>query len=180
MPKPREEYLYILCKDRAYFAPIKTMGPIVQPLKVTKKAVIAMLMSGCHVYEYVLGTHETIKLTLDNIKDDNARHANAGVVKKNPEVNKPVVPEKLEGVKVPNEPKLCEIAEPEKDINPVNQPAEKDTSNDSINPADFKFELNEDGTVNENSINWNIFTNKDERRALRNRINEINAAAKAK
>ena len=53
MPKKVEEMLYILCPSRAYLYPAKIMGPIVHPLKLSKTAVIQLLMSGAEVYEFI-------------------------------------------------------------------------------------------------------------------------------
>ena len=75
MPKPQEVFLHVLIKDRAWLSPIGIMGPVIQPLKVNKKDVVKMIMSGCNIYEYLLDSKQTIKLTVHNIMDDDKRHA---------------------------------------------------------------------------------------------------------
>ena len=179
MPKPREEYLYILVSNHGYLAPLKMMGPVVRPIKVPKKIVCQLIMNGCTVYEYIPFSKETVKLTYENINDP---HRLDGITVEVPEV-KPVVdmtppPEPVveetksepEPIPVPEELENIQIPEVQPAPNVIERP----------DPQDYIFEYNEDGTVNESVIDWKSFTDKTERRAIRTRINEINRAAREK
>ena len=181
MPKPREEYLHILVRSRAYLAPLKMMGPIVHPLKVNKKAVIQLLLNSCEVVEYVPKTGNTIPLSLTNI-NDNGRYSSEDIASLK-EVKTPVKPVRVDGVPVETKPESNEKA-------PADPETPKDESKEQVVETEDKVEetqtepvvddiianyplVMKDGKVDESDIEWNQFT-KAQRRALRNRINEMN------
>lgn len=198
MPKPREEYMHILCSDRAYLAPLHLMGPVVHPLKVNKKAVVRLLTNGCTVYEVNLETKATVQLTLMNINDNSRFEQSAEAAK--PEAAKPIMPVTTSGV--PKDTKDQAPADPEAD-QPKEQVVEDETKEpesagepestqiedtDSGTAQDdkaekdkvesYEFVLNEHGKVDESKIDWSQFT-KEERRVLRTRITAVNAEAAA-
>lgn len=163
MPKKPTEYIHILCRDRAFLEPINIMGPIVQPLKVTKKAAVAMLMNGATLYEYDIPTKKTLKLTLTNINDPN-RYATEVPTQKIPEPVTPVIKSGVTNM-------IVETPEVTSDEN---------VDDDGVKPFnvdEYEFTFNENGTVNESTIPWTSYT-KEERKALHNKIRELNAAAK--
>ena len=165
MPKPQTEYLHITCLDRAYLAPIKTMGPIVRPLKVEKKAVIRLVMSGAHVAVYNLQTKESTMLTMQNIKS-----LEGSTVTASPRNNISLNKNTDKASEVPVETPAPVIEQPE-------EKAASETS-DSMDGDKYALEFNPDGTVNETHIPWGSFS-KAERKKLRARINAANEAAKA-
>jgi hypothetical protein len=179
MPKPQEVFLHVLIKDRAWLSPIGIMGPVIQPLKVNKKDVVKMIMSGCNIYEYLLDSKQTIKLTVHNIMDDDKRHADF-----------------LKAINTPQESEFFSLGDDDEEDEAVEE--EESTEEAAVeldhgtymvdlparepkpfSAADFEFEFNDDGTVNEKNIPWNRFSSKEERKALRARINEINSARRA-
>ena len=180
MPKKIEESLHILCPSRAYLAPVNLMGPIVQPLRVGKKAVVQLLMSGAEVYEYIPSTKGTLKLTLKNINDPD--RYNSFIPK--PDVENPVGVDIKESVKVDisnidTAPRENPVINAVKDKFGVDLTAtdNSEVPTEEVNRVEnYKFDLNEDGTVNESTISWSEFS-KNERKALRARITEINAIA---
>ena len=150
MPKPIPEYIYIVCPDRAYFSPIKTMGPISRPLKVSKKAATRMVMSGAHVYQYELGTGQTSLLTPENVRDA-----------------KPIDAKPIPAPAPPEE----KPEDPIPDLEPENIPK---VETKPIDVETMVFEYNANGKIDETKIAWGNYT-KEERRAIRARINEINS-----
>lgn len=152
MPKKVEEMIHILCTSRGYLYPIGIMGPIVQPLIVSKNSAIQLLMNGADVYEYIPKSKNTIKLTLSNI-NDNHRYDEV----KPEQVSQPIVePVVKPGVSI--SPAISENAEVVEDSS-----------------SDFGFEYNEDGTVDESKIDWTKYT-KNQRKAIRAKINEHNTS----
>ena len=190
MPKKIEEKIYILSPSRAYLAPAKVMGPIVHPMLVTKIVAVNILMNGAELYEYIPKTKDTLKLTLGNINDPNRY---AVLNKKNTAETKaiPVEPvtrngvpnvEKSEHIQEPIPEVGEKVAEPEQTSNVVDEPvtpvAEVVEPEEDV-VAKLVFEYNEDGTVNETVINWGDYT-KNQRKAIRVRINEHNASLTTK
>lgn len=170
MPKKIEEKLHILCTSRAYLAPAKVMGPIVHPLLVTKSVAVQLLMSGAEVFEYVPESKKTFKLTLGNINNPSRYDA----IKEPAPEEIPVEPVERNGV-----PTI---------VTPISEPApeEGETSTEAAPSADvveevvvanIVFTYNEDGTVDESGIIWNNYS-KNQRKAIRARINEYNASMK--
>lgn len=170
MPKKVEEKIYILCPYRGYIAAAKIMGPIVHPLQVDKTVAIKMLMTGAEVHEYDPKTKETIKLTINSINDPK-RFWNA----KHPVTNgTPVNTVVKTGVQV-GIPKVEKVTEPEPE-------STEPTIEETVQELETKeatqlvtFEYNEDGTVNENVINWSMYT-KSQRKAIRAQITAHNAS----
>ena len=173
MPKKVEEQLLILCPSRAYLAPIEMMGPVVQPISVAKSAVVKLLMSGAEVHEYNKDTKKSVKLTLSNINDPD---------RFGPKVitpSDPVTPRTTPGVKVPN------TEDPKPDTESKDPEVQTDSTNGGeINPlavtlsdGEFVLTIKEDGLVDESVIDWNSFPS-DDRRKIRAKINEFNAAPK--
>lgn len=196
MPKPVETYMHILVRDRAWLSPLGTMGPVIHPIKVNKKDVIKLIMSGCQVYEYLLDSKQTIKLTVHNIRNDKKRHEDYFKeieAKEDPqffgieeeesnELQMSIVSDdKEENMFAETTTNVVEGESMTIDF--AEEAAAKPESNIEEGPitADtYVFALNEDGTVDESTISWNLFSGRDERRALRARINAINAEAKAR
>ena len=184
MPKKVEEKLYILTPYRGYINPLKMVGPVVHPIKVTKLAATDILMSGAEVYEFIPETKETIKLTLENI--NNRKEP----IKITQVTSAPVTPVTVQGVPRVEESLDTikdeagnEVDVPAGDVN--DEPAEIVSEEPAVENVDestgkedivstFAFEYNEDGTVNESVINWSSFS-KNERKAIRARITEHNA-----
>lgn len=199
MPKPREVYMHILCPDRAYLAPLKLMGPVVHPMKVNKKAVIRMLTYGCTVYEVDLKTQSTVKLSLTNINDEHRFESTPEAEPKSEQVPAPVPMTHSEGIPnlVPAVPETdeskkqvvedttgkSESADTSSETRPsVTETGTTQNGNDQSKEKDlvesYELTINENGKVDETKIDWSKF-NKEERRALRNRITAINAEANA-
>ena len=184
MPKPIDVYLHVMIRDHAWLAPLGVMGPIVHPVKVNKKDIVKLIMSGCDIYEYILDTKDTIKLTVHNIMDDKKRYADH---EKEKAAKQDVQFFSLGGDDVMEEEEPA--AETTTNVTEEDQPLVIDATEEAavvpeeepekVTAETYVFIYNEDGTVNERTINWNEFSGRDERRALRARINEINAAAKA-
>lgn len=184
MPKPAETYMHILVKDRAYLSQIGVMGPVVRPLKVNKKDVIKMIMAGCNIYEYLLDSKQTIKLTVHNIMNDAKRHEDYFKSLNTPKESEFFFigddedePSFDDGEEVPaesTEEAAVELESQTEDpaINPDSEPK-------TLSPETYEFSYNEDGTVDETGIPWNQFASREERKALRARINEINSARRA-
>ena len=160
MPKKVEEMLYILCPSRAYLYPAKIMGPIVHPLKLSKTAVIQLLMSGAEVYEFIPKTKKTIKLTLGNINNPN-RYESA--IETTEVEEKPVEPVVRKGV-----PNLVTI-----DASSSEEESDTAFINGHVQSDPVIFEYNEDGTVDESKIEWSKYS-KNERKEIRRLINEKN------
>lgn len=202
MPKPREEYMHILCRDRAYLAPLGQMGPIVHPLKVNKKAVVKLLINGCTVYEVNPATGATVELTLTNI-NDNSRFEKQSQTASPTEPSAPVKPTPVTGVSTepsdapaPADPETSqseeqvvedeksgtsESAEASQDSRPSTEEHETGTAQKSDPRSKveaYELVIKENGRVDETKIDWSGLT-KEERRALRNRINTVNAEATA-
>lgn len=199
MAKKNPEYIHILCTSRAYLAALNMMGPIVHPLKVTKKQAVALLMSGAKVYEYIPGSQLTFELTLSNVNDKSrydflkqdemkkkaVQHTKSVGILVQPVEVKSEVEKKEEApvVETQPEPKATPVveeeapADPEPEVAPiVEEPVvEEQVVETAVSKVDsYEFTLNENGKVDESKINWNEFT-KEERKALRTRINSINA-----
>lgn len=160
MRKKKMEYIHILCTSRSYLAPLKLMGPVVHPLKVSKNAAYQLLLSGAEVIEYIPETKMTLKLTLMNINDPNrydalkteAPKAAAPVVQKENAGIHPVnpVPKKEEPKPVPaaevkapvvetvpettSEPEAKEDPKPESNPEPVKEPETENTETVSTVP----------------------------------------------
>ena len=100
----KEEFLYILCRTNGYIPQLSMSGPIVHPLKVPKKTVVNMIMSGLTVYEYHAATKMTKELTLDNIDNEN-RWGDSPIAVAN-KVETPIVPQESFGVAKPEEPSV--------------------------------------------------------------------------
>lgn len=163
MPKKsvQEETLHILCKDRAFLWPLNIMGPVVHPLKVTKKVAVNLLMSGAEIYEYDTVTKMTYKLKLEDLLQKE-RHKDPEAPFKN---DTPVMHQPM----VKNTP-TAESAVAEEN---VEEPSEE-TSLPTLPPIEETLNYLEDGTVDESNIDWSSYS-KAQRKALRARINEINA-----
>lgn len=202
MAKKNPEYIHVLCTSRAYLAALNMMGPIVHPLKVTKKQAVALLMSGAKVYEYIPGSQLTFELTLSNVNDKSRYdflkqdEMKKKAVQPTTSVGIPVQPVEVKSevekkeeapvVETPVQPEPEVItpaveeeapADPEPEVAPiVEEPVvEEQVVETAVSKVDsYEFTLNENGKVDESKINWNEFT-KEERKALRTRINSINA-----
>ena len=177
MPKKPVEYIHILCNNRAYLEPIKVMGPIVQPLKVSKSAAVQLLMSGATVYEVDIVSKKTLKLSLANINDPK-RWSPTATIK--PVITEPVTPILKPGVPVIQEEKTEDVV-PE--ITPVNEVIDSaevivDKENEEMTADNYEFSYLENGLVDETAIPWSNFT-KNQKKALRARINEHNATVVA-
>lgn len=185
MPKPAETYMHILVKDRAYLSQIGVMGPVVQPLKVNKKDVIKMIMAGCNIYEYLLDSKQTIKLTVHNIMNDAKRHEDYFKSLNTPkesefffigdDEDEPKFEDEEEEASTESTEEAAVELEPQTE-DPVINP---DPETKTLSPETYEFSYNEDGTVDETGIPWNQFASREERKALRARINEINSARRA-
>lgn len=168
MPKKIEEFLYILCPDRAYIAPIHMMGPIVQPLQVSKPDVAQMLLNGNTVYEYDLKTKNTFRVSMENL--NKAVHADpkpvsmGNSIKRENTIGVTITPNTAPVADVVNsiEVEDTEVVTEEPNVS-IEESAETTSTTDT---AEFSFEYNEDGTVNENKINWASYS-KTERKSLR-------------
>lgn len=170
MPKKIEEKIHILSPSRAYIAPAKVMGPIVHPLLVDKSVAVKILMSGAELYEYIPKTKKTLKLTLGNINDPN-RYDVLNETKNTETKITPVEPVTKSGVPIINKSDI-----PEKDS--VEEETEENPT--EVSTIDnLVFEYNEDGTVNESKIPWSTYS-KNQRKAIRARINEYNASITSK
>lgn len=182
MPKPVEIYMHILVKDRAYLSQIGVMGPIVQPLKVNKRDVIKMVMAGCNIYEYLLDSKQTIKLTVHNIMDDKKRHEDYFKSLETPPetdyfyIGDDVCEDEETVADIEETIEATESTE-EAAVELEDKPVEDEPK--TLTAESYEFEYNEDGTVNEKNIPWNRFSSKEERKALRARIREINSVANA-
>ncbi len=169
MPKKVEEMMYILSPSRAYLSPARIMGPIVHPLKISRAAVIELLMNGAEVYEFIPKTKKTIKLTLGNINDKNRYNnkAEEDVTK----VSTGIEPVISTGVQITSTEKPDD-AKTESEIS-----TEELSTVDNIAAEDgpISFEYNEDGTVDESKIDWSSYS-KNQRKEIRSKINENNAA----
>ena len=174
MPKKIEEKIHILSPYRGYLAPANVMGPIVHPLSVDKSVVAKILMSGADVYEYLPHNKKTLKLTLSNLNDSNRyNEVNHKPTKAD---NTPVAPVMKIGVPAMTEvedikPEIKE--ETSTNLNPV---IEEPIATETTQPASkFIFEYNEDGTVNENKIEWSKYS-KNQRKEIRAQIIQYNAS----
>ena len=192
MPKKIEETIHILCQSRGYLAPAKIMGPIVRPLLVAKSVAVQLLMIGAEVYEYVPKTKQTIKLTLTNINNPDRYKVVAkpteetsvtpvmkmGVPKVAPMVEEEtqVVAEPVEEIAAVEVSETSDVEEVKEVEETVAAPADTD---ESTSPEDITFTYNEDGTVDESTIVWSNYT-KNQRKAIRARINEHNATITTK
>lgn len=175
MPKPLpERKIAITVNYRGWITPLNVMGPIVHPITVTEKKALTLVMMGLDVTEHIKKTGQTIKLALDNIRDPHryaAVDVNAVAVDKKPGV--PVqkanpLPPKPQWTP-PSQPKAVE-PEPAPEAEPVSE-AEETTG---LLAKDYEFSFNKNGSVDETKIPWADFS-KNQRRLLRDRINEINA-----
>lgn len=197
MPKKVEEMMYILSPSRAYFAPVRIMGPIVHPLKTSRSNVVQMLLNGTEVHQYFPDTKETLKLTLTNIKDpDRYKKAFQNTPTK---AESPVLPQykepitkvvKAENPVIPQfKETITKVVTPEKNETPeikeeTSTPA-PEIKEDEIPTTEeekfnlIEFEFNEDGTVNETNIPWSNFT-KNQRREIRMEITKINDSIQKK
>ena len=193
MPKKIEERIHILSPYRGYLAPANVMGPIVHPLVVDKSIVAKILMSGADVYEYIPQNKKTLKLTLTNLNDPN-RYTNPEV-KPAETIAAPVAPVTKIGVPAMEEPEVkpAEVVEPATEVEtetpsvdevpaaPVEETAnsvevEETDATETAQPASaFVFEYNEDGTVNEDKIEWAKYS-KNQRKEIRAQINQHNAS----
>ena len=203
MPKKIEEKLHILSPYRGYLAPVNIMGPIVHPLVVEKSIVAKILMSGAEVYEYIPHTKQTLKLTLANINNPK-RHSelNEKVIEVTPvtvapvtrtgvptiepevkaeEVTAPVVEEPTTSTEVEESTAPAEVEEsatPADNDDATEEESEIETDNETETqqPATtFEFEYNEDGTIDENKIEWSKYS-KNQRKEIRAQINQHNAS----
>ncbi len=173
MPKKPTEMIHIVCPSRAYLAPAHVMGPIVHPLKVEKTVAVQLLMSGAEVHEYVPASKETIRLTLGNINDESRYNS----IKEPIPEEIPVEPIKKTGVPVIEEPVVEQDVEPtEEVVEEVVSPTIDNGEDDVVGSLVFSYK--EDGTVDETTISWGNYS-KNQRKAIRARINEYNASLNA-
>ena len=181
MPKKVEIYKYIVCTDAAYLAPLKMMGPVKRPVKISGTDIMKMLMGGCHIAEYDFESKTYSTLTVEKLRED-MRKANPSVPNKTtPQViHEPEVEEEIPA-KNPVEPQeIAPVIVEETPTAPVEEdenPKWEDEADTTVSKVDaYEFVLNEEGKVDESKINWSDFS-KAERKALRARISEVNSKA---
>ena len=181
MPKKVSEPLRIICTDRAYLEPLKVMGPIVHPVCVDKKIVFDLLMRGAHVKEYYPNEKVYLDLTVTNLNDAD-RFAKAFPNLISASVNEPIYRSEKSGVHT-------ETETPNNNTPVQDDPISKESTHTTDTPennlpvsdADFaksiNYSYNENGIVNESTINWKEMT-KGQRRAVRAEIDRLNTENK--
>lgn len=177
MPKPApERKISVTVNYRGWITLLNVMGPVVHPIAVTEKKALQLVMMGLDVTEHVKKTGMTIKLTLDNIRDPNryaVADSNAVHVEK-----KKGVPNLKANPQIDKKPEWTPPKQPDPEPEPVPetpQPQSEDVEETTgLLAKDFEFSFNKNGSVDETKIPWADFS-KNQRRLLRDRINEINA-----
>ena len=178
MPKKSPEYMYIKTTYCGYLAPLHMMGPIMHPIQVMKSQVIKLMMAGATVWEYDIETHRTLELNFTNIKDPD-RFAHAFEEEDTSPKSVEATVKVSTGVKLDTPNQEPEEKDPKEEAPKAEVKHIVEVIPETPKVDEIKFELNEDGTVNEANIDWYSYKTKEERRALREKINKINSEAKA-
>lgn len=147
-----EETLNVVITDSGYLVPIQRIGPITTPVRLSSSTIQQLINIGCHVYNAETGALITKAFAEQNTAN-------------------------IEVSSEPDSTQLKKNTEEEAASEPVEEKETKEDIPNNLCAANFVFDLNEDGTVNETNIPWSMFSSKGERKTLRARIHEINRAA---